>query len=193
MLFRSYVKAYESYALADFEASAVKAAFADAGKFYPSCMLKGKIEYFTGALKTSIKTFRRALSLQRASVDARVWLARSLLALNDPSCQEEIRQLLFEAIQADGESIAAHNLLAQYYRETGDNGERTEHLTRILEQTSSVAGAYLERAKLYWSQGNDGAALADIDKALALFDADTELARAALEIRERIISYQGVQ
>ena len=186
-----YVKAYESYARADFASPAVMAAFADAGKFYPSCMLKGKVEYFTGVPQSAVKTFRRALALQQSSVDARVWLARCLLSCNDTVCWEEARNLLFEAIQVDSECIAAHDLLAQYYRETGNNTARMGHLARILEQTSSVAKAYLERAKLYWIEGKDSTALLDIDRALALFDPETELARAALEIQDRIISYKG--
>ncbi|MDR3160351.1 MAG: tetratricopeptide repeat protein [Spirochaetaceae bacterium] len=153
--------------------------------FPPALALRGKAEYFSGDLKGAEKSFRRALSLMPASVEAALYLARLLREKGETG---EAEALVEGILGDDPADIRALRLRAELYRDRGPAGE--EHaaalLDRAVEASAEAAMVFVDRARSRWVGGNRAAALRDLQSAKTLLPWDSALYRG-IESLESVI------
>ncbi len=147
----------------------------------------GSGHYLAESFEEAERHYRRALALDRASVNARLGLARVAVARGEPAAA---LAWLEPAAEVAGDSGAVHVHLAQVYRELGRHAdaEREELLTARSAQPARLDGMasladplrdeiegregvssarQLERSQRYLAQGRTAQAAEAIERALA--------------------------
>ncbi len=178
---RSYAEAAARFEEGDF--AAAKRALGGAGELPPARILSGKIDWYGGDAASAERAFRAAAKAAPASVEARVWLARSLRSLGK---EEEAAKLVESVLSDDPGEVRSLRMAAEAASERGDAASAAAYLDRALGSAGELAFAYIDRARLRWIAGDGEAALDDLGKATALLPADSAAARAARKLTAAI-------
>lgn len=178
---RSYAEAAARFEEGDFVAA--KRALGGAGNLPPARILSGKIAWYGGDAAGAERSFRAAAKAAPASVEARVWLARSLRSLGR---EAEAAKLVESVLSDDPGEVRSLRMAAEAAGERGEAASAAAYLDRALGSAGELAFAYIDRARLRWIAGDGNAALDDLRKAAALLPANSAAVRAARKLTEAI-------
>jgi len=138
-----------------------------------SHILRGRRAFRAGRHEEAAQAFRQALEANPESVPARVNLATALVPLGYPERAMELNQ---EAVELDPGNAAAHYNLGVLYANQADYEEAIGHFRATLEANAEDVAARVALARALRATGDDLAALAELEHAVAT-DPATEAAR----------------
>ncbi len=184
----AYVSALQAYGKGDVAATltlANKASSLDP-ELGPAWSLAGKASFVSGDYSRAAVFFKRALTRNPASIDTRIWLARTR---SGPGSKETIerKNLLESVLSDDPGNPYALRMLAQDAAMASDAKGARILLDNAANAASEFGMVFLDRASLRWASGDFQGTLSDLDKALALLPDGSVSAAGAVELRKRIL------
>jgi tetratricopeptide (TPR) repeat protein len=178
-----YTRSSAAYSQGRFDEAARM--LAGVASFPPALVLRGKGEYFSDDPVSAEKSLRRALALNPASEEARLFLARLLREKGETG---EAAALAETLLRDNPQDIRTLRLAADLARERGEAGEAAALLDRAAEASAETALVFLDRARSRWIGGNGPGALEDLERAEILLPWDTPLTRSIGQLRSTILS-----
>jgi len=183
---RLYVRASDAYAQGYFAETAE--ILKTQNNFAPALVLRAKAEYFYGDLEKAEKTCRRAIKLRPSSLEAKLYLARTLRDKGDfEGAEKEAQTLLADNPQ----DIRALRFSAELAFDLGNFDEAVILLDKASEFSAESAMVLLDRARLRWIAGRHDetalkSALEDLSRARAMLPWNTPLLRSISNLENLI-------
>jgi uncharacterized protein HemY len=132
--------------------------------FRQAAMLEAKAAWYSGDAKGSAALFRKLGGGKGDSV-ASLWLARALRSAKD---DVGAKKAIETALSSDPDDPRILRLASQIAQDSGDDASSKAYLDRALRTGTEMALAYLDRAKIYWTAGENAKALDDLKAAQSL-------------------------
>jgi predicted Zn-dependent protease len=151
-------------------------------RFAPAIALCGKAHHFAGDSVRAEARLREAVALENRTDDA-LFLARLLLGKGEA---EEAMGIVHGLLADDPHNTRTLRLAAEISRVRGRTADYLLYLNRAAAGAVDSALVMLERARTHWRIGATEAALADIEAARALTEADSPLYRAITNLEKTI-------
>lgn len=164
---RLYIQASESYAKHDFSSAynAVNKSIKKDSSFYQAQLLEAKILYFQDKNVESMKILKKTVSRHKEFTEAKLWLVRNYLALEQYDEAEQLLEREISFNQSDWRFYYLYSLLALKQNQMDKRLAMIKKAETYLQDSDKV---YIEMSDIWITLGLRNKALDSLDTAEAV-------------------------